>query len=218
MVRYVPLYFIPSEEIQNIQHRHVAPPSLNGQILSPIPSHWQRPVQKPTLKEQILYPIPSHWLQRLYRILVIKTDTNSSLCHFTDTAWQRDLLYPPYPITGHGYYCTTCLFYSHSARTASYCHTVGWFMTRTLEHTNRGSKHEKRERERERVHCVTLIVKQARAYVVSLWRLGLYSHQAHQTVFNMSVIEAVAFINEKTVLIIMHFVLNQQFAAIWFTL
>lgn len=39
VVRYVPLYFIPSEEIQNIQHRQPAPPSLNGQILSPIPSH-----------------------------------------------------------------------------------------------------------------------------------------------------------------------------------
>ena len=38
-IRYVPLYFIPSDEIQNAQYHQPAPPTLNGNILSPIARH-----------------------------------------------------------------------------------------------------------------------------------------------------------------------------------
>nr|XP_022304048.1 aladin-like [Crassostrea virginica] len=38
-LRYVPLYFIPSDEIQNAQYHQPAPPTLNGNILSPIAQH-----------------------------------------------------------------------------------------------------------------------------------------------------------------------------------
>ncbi|XP_062622112.1 aladin-like, partial [Saccostrea cucullata] len=36
VLRYVPLYFIPSDEIHNVQYRHPPPPTLNGHLLSPI--------------------------------------------------------------------------------------------------------------------------------------------------------------------------------------
>nr|XP_022307966.1 LOW QUALITY PROTEIN: aladin-like [Crassostrea virginica] len=39
VLRYVPLYFIPSDKIQNAQYHQPAPPTLNGNILSPIARH-----------------------------------------------------------------------------------------------------------------------------------------------------------------------------------